>query len=164
MLISNSYICRIYWKLKKVCRFSVGAKVSLRPGCRHTSITVKMDNVSSLAFCPFLFLFSSSSLCCGCAELRFPVCYSFSLLTYTLITQTARNPRLAPLPHQLFCSLLDLCVRARVFLFVFVWLNIPVYTLERDLCSCVVMESHSLDLHARVRVVGAGEEALSGTP
>lgn len=50
---------------------------------------------------------------------------ALSVLTYTLITQTARNPLLAPLPNQLFSSLF-VCVYACVF----VRQNVPVYTLE----------------------------------
>lgn len=53
------------------------------------------------------------------------------VLTYTLITQTARNPFLSPLPHQLFSSLF-VCVCVCMHTSVFVWLNIPVYTLELD--------------------------------
>lgn len=64
----------------------------------------------------------SSDFLCGTALL---------VLTYTLITQTARNPLLAPLPHQLFSSLF-VCVCVCVYASVFVLQNIPVYTLELD--------------------------------
>ncbi len=43
---------------------------------------------------------------------------ALSVLTYTLITQTARNPLLAPLPHQLFSSLF-VCVYVSVCMCLF---------------------------------------------
>ncbi len=55
---------------------------------------------------------------------------ALSVLTYTLITQTARNPLLAPLPISF--SPPCLCVFVWVYACVFVWLNVPVYTLELD--------------------------------
>lgn len=84
---------------------------------------------------------------------------AFLVLTYTLITQTARNPLLAPLPHQLFSSLCVCvyackCVCLAEHPCVHAWAG-----LRRKTCAVVyVMESHCLDLRAHVCVLGVGED------
>lgn len=86
---------------------------------------------------------------------------ALSVLTYTLITQTARNPLLTPLPHQLFSSLF-VCVCVSVCMCVCLAERPCIHAWagsRRQTCAVVyAMESHCLDLRAWVRVLGVGED------
>lgn len=161
----------IYWKLKKrFCRqkflkikFSVWVKVSLRPRCWH--IHHSQDGYCLLSHSVHS---CSSSPPCLCVLWMCWAQISCMLQLFTVDIhinypdcQEPTSGSFAPSAFLLLAWFA--CVRARVFLFVFGWLNIPVYTLEQDewrkiFALVYVMESHSLDLHARVRVVGAGED------
>lgn len=83
------------------------------------------------------------------------------VLTYTLITQTARNPLLAPLPHQLFSSLCVCeCECMQVCLFGRTSLCTRLSWIETgDVCCCV---RNGVTLSgfacARVCVLGVGED------
>lgn len=76
---------------------------------------------------------------------------ALSVLTYTLITQTARNPLLAPLPHQLFSSLfVCMCVCMHECLFGRTSLYTRLSWIEAAAVCCCVRNGVALSGFARM--------------
>lgn len=69
-------------------------------------------------------------LYCGCAELRFPVWYSSLSVDIHINYPDCQEPISVSFAPSAF--LLPICVCVCMHTSVFVWLNIPVYTLELD--------------------------------